>query len=134
MQQKNIALVTGSSSGIGFHTSLVLARAGFYTYATMRNLDKSSKIIDITQGDNLPLEVLRLDLTDDKSVKDVINIIRIKQKRIDVVVNNAGYGSTGAVEDFSIDEIKTQFETNFFGVIRVIQYVLDKDFLYNNVH
>ena len=124
MQQKNIALVTGSSSGIGFHTSLFLARAGFYTYATMRNLGKSSKIIDIAQEDNLPLEVLRLDVTDDKSVKDAINTIAVKQKRIDVVVNNAGYGSTGAVEDFSIDEIKAQFETNFFGVIRVIQYVL----------
>jgi NAD(P)-dependent dehydrogenase (short-subunit alcohol dehydrogenase family) len=124
MQQKNIALVTGSSSGIGFHTSLFLARAGFYTYATMRNLDKSSKIIDIAQEDNLPLEVLQLDVTDDKSVKDVINTIAVKQKRIDVVVNNAGYGSVGAVEDFSIDEIKAQFETNFFGAIRVIQYVL----------
>ena len=124
MQQKNIALVTGSSSGIGFHTSLFLARAGFYTYATMRNLDKSSKIIDIAQEDNLPLEVLRLDVTDDKSVKDAINTIAVKQKRIDVVVNNAGYGSTGAVEDFYIDEIKSQFETNFFGAIRVIQYVL----------
>ena len=87
MQQKNIALVTGSSSGIGFHTSLFLARAGFYTYATMRNLDKSSKIIDIAQEDNLPLEVLRLDVTDDKSVKDTINTIAVKQKRIDVVVN-----------------------------------------------
>jgi NAD(P)-dependent dehydrogenase (short-subunit alcohol dehydrogenase family) len=106
MQQKNIALVTGSSSGIGFHTSLFLARAGFYTYATMRNLDKSCKILDIAQEDNLPLEVLRLDVTDDKSVRDVINIVAVKQKRIDVVVNNAGYGSTGAVENFSIDEIK----------------------------
>jgi NAD(P)-dependent dehydrogenase (short-subunit alcohol dehydrogenase family) len=124
MQQKNIALVTGSSSGIGFHTSLFLARAGFYTYATMRNLDKSSKIADIAQEDNLPLEVLRLDVTDDKSVKDAVNTIAVKQKRIDVVVNNAGYGSIGAIEDFSIDEIKAQFETNFFGAIRVIQYVL----------
>jgi NAD(P)-dependent dehydrogenase (short-subunit alcohol dehydrogenase family) len=124
MQQKSTALVTGSSSGIGFETSLSLARAGFYTYATMRNLDKSSKIIDIAQEDNLPLEVLQLDVTDDKSVKDAIKIIAGKQRRIDVVVNNAGYGSTGAVEDFSIDEIKAQFETNFFGVIRVIQYVL----------
>jgi NAD(P)-dependent dehydrogenase (short-subunit alcohol dehydrogenase family) len=124
MQQKSTALVTGSSSGIGFETSLSLARAGFYTYATMRNVDKSFKIIEIAQEDNLPLEVLQLDVTDDKSVKDAIKIIAGKQRRIDVVVNNAGYGSTGAVEDFSIDEIKAQFETNFFGVIRVIQYVL----------
>lgn len=124
MQQKNIALVTGSSSGIGFETSLLLARAGFYTYATMRNPDKSYKIVDIAKKENLPLEVLQLDVTDDKSVKDAINIIAVKQRRIDVVVNNAGYGSTGAVEDFSIDEIKAQFETNFFGAIRVIQSVL----------
>ena len=78
MQQKNIALVTGSSSGIGFHTSLFLARAGFYTYATMRNLDKSSEIVDIAEEDSLPLEVLRLDVTDDKSVKDAINTIESK--------------------------------------------------------
>jgi NAD(P)-dependent dehydrogenase (short-subunit alcohol dehydrogenase family) len=124
MKQKNIALVTGSSSGIGFQTSLLLARAGFYTYATMRNLDKSSEIVDIAEEDSLPLEVLRLDVTDDKSVKDAINTIAVRERRMDVVVNNAGYGSTGAVEDFSIDEIKAQFETNFFGAIRVIQSVL----------
>src|SRR5207247_1169090 len=69
-------------------------------------------------------EVLQLDVSNDKSVKDAINIIAERQGRIDVVVNNAGYGSTGAVEDFSIEEIKAQFETNFFGVIRVIQSVL----------
>jgi NAD(P)-dependent dehydrogenase (short-subunit alcohol dehydrogenase family) len=97
MQEKSIALVTGSSSGIGFETSLSLARAGFYTYATMRNLDKSSKILEIARENNLPLEVLQLDVTDDKSVKDAIEMITGKQRRIDVVVNNAGYGSTGAV-------------------------------------
>ena len=67
---------------------------------------------------------MELDVSNDKSVKDAINIIAEKQGRIDVVVNNAGYGLTGAVEDFSIDEIKAQFETNFFGAIRVIQSVL----------
>jgi NAD(P)-dependent dehydrogenase (short-subunit alcohol dehydrogenase family) len=126
MQQKKIAVVTGSSSGIGFETSLLLARNGFYTYATIRSLDKSSKLVDISneEDNNLSLDVLQLDVTDDKSVKDAINIIADKQGRIDLVVNNAGYGSTGAVEDFSIDEIKAQFETNFFGAIRVIQSVL----------
>jgi NAD(P)-dependent dehydrogenase (short-subunit alcohol dehydrogenase family) len=126
LQQKKIAVVTGSSSGIGFETSLLLARNGFYTYATIRSLDKSSKLVDISneEDNNLSLEVLQLDVTDDKSVKDAINIIADKQGRIDLVVNNAGYGSTGAVEDFSIDEIKAQFETNFFGAIRVIQSVL----------
>jgi NADP-dependent 3-hydroxy acid dehydrogenase YdfG len=124
MQQKKIALVAGSSSGIGFETSLLFARNGFSTYATMRNLEKYSKIIDIATKDNLLLEVLRLDVTDENFIKDAVNIIVEKQRQIDVVVNNAGYGSTGAVDDFSIDEIKSQFETNFFGVIRVIQLVL----------
>jgi short-subunit dehydrogenase len=63
----------------------------------------------------LPLDVLQLDVTDDKFVKDAINIITGKERRVDVVVNNAGYGSTGAVEDFSIAEIKVQFETKFFA-------------------
>jgi len=124
MQQKKIALVTGSSSGIGFETSLLLARNGFSTYATMRNLEKSFKVIDITKRDSLPLEVLRLDVTDENSIKGAVNSIVEKEGQIDVFVNNAGYGSTGAVEDFSMDEIKSQFETNFFGVIRVIQSVL----------
>ncbi len=124
MQHTKIAVVTGSSSGIGFATSVLLAGNGFYTYATMRNVGKSYKIVDVAKRDNLPLEVLQLDVSNDKSVKDAINIIAEKQGRIDVVVNNAGYGSTGAVEDFSIDEIKSQFETNFFGAIRVIQSVL----------
>ena len=100
MQQKRIALVTGSSSGIGFETSLLLARNGFFTFATMRNLEKSSKIIDIAKKDNLLLEVLRLDVTDEKSIKDAINIIIEKQRQIDVVVNNAGYGSHRSVRRF----------------------------------
>ena len=126
MQRKKIAVVTGSSSGIGFETSLLLARNGFYTYATIRSLDKSSKLVDISneEDNNLSLDVLQLDVTDDKSVKDAINIIADKQGRIDLVVNNAGYGSTGAVEDFSIEEIKAQFDTNYFGALRVIQSVL----------
>jgi len=124
MQRTKVAVVTGSSSGIGFETSVVLARNGFYTYATMRNIDKSNKIADLAKRDNLPLKVLQLDVSNVNSVKDAISIIAEKQGRIDVVINNAGYGSTGAVEDFSIEEIKAQFETNFFGVIRVIQSVL----------
>jgi len=124
MQHTKVAVVTGCSSGIGFETSLLLAMNGFYTYATMRNIDESNKIADLAKRDNLPLEVLRLDVSNDKSVKDAINVITEKQRRIDVVVNNAGYGSTGAVENFSIDEIKAQFETNFFGAVRVIQTVL----------
>src|SRR5690349_23683170 len=91
-EQQQIALVTGSSSGIGFETSLLLARNGFYTYATMRNTDKSNEITDLAKRDNLPIEVLQLDVSNDKSVKDAINVIIGKHGKINVVVNNAGYG------------------------------------------
>ena len=123
-QQGKVAVVTGSSSGIGFETSLLLARKGFYTYATMRNLNKSQKINDVAKKENLSLKVLKLDVTDDKSVKDAFRQINDESSRIDVLVNNAGYGVMGAVEDLSLDEFKSQFETNFFGVIRVTKEVI----------
>ncbi|HJU58370.1 MAG TPA: SDR family NAD(P)-dependent oxidoreductase [Nitrososphaeraceae archaeon] len=85
-QQKKVAVITGSSTGIGFETSLLLARNGFYTYATMRNLNKSQKINDIAEKENLPLKVLQLDVTDDKSVKVAINQIRDENSRIDILV------------------------------------------------
>lgn len=121
---KKVALVTGSSSGIGYETALMLARNGFDTYATMRNTNKSKEIIEITKKENLPLRVLKLDVTDDRSVEDAINNILNEKKSIEVVVNNAGYGLMGSIEDSSLDEIKAQFETNFFGAIRVMKKVL----------
>jgi NAD(P)-dependent dehydrogenase (short-subunit alcohol dehydrogenase family) len=119
-----VAIVTGSSSGIGFETSLALARNGFYTYATMRNLDKSKTILELARLEELPLEVLRLNVTDDKSVKKTIEKIANEQERIDVLVNNAGYALVGPFEELSIEEFKEQFETNVLGAIRVTQGVL----------
>lgn len=119
-----IAVVTGSSTGIGFETSLALARNGFHTYATMRNLDKSGKIMEIASNENLPLDVLRLDVTDDKSIKEAIGQVYDKNKRIDVLINNAGYALAGPLEETSTEEIKTQFETNFFGAIKTMQSVI----------
>ncbi|MGB8102601.1 MAG: SDR family oxidoreductase, partial [Nitrososphaeraceae archaeon] len=74
--------------------------------------------------ENLPLQVIQLDVNDDKSVKDAIAKIVTEKERIDVLVNNAGYGLFGSIEDVSIEEMKAQFETNFFGVMRVTQLVL----------
>jgi NAD(P)-dependent dehydrogenase (short-subunit alcohol dehydrogenase family) len=124
INKMKVAIVTGSSSGIGFETSLLLARNGFFTYATMRNLDKSKKIIELKQKEKLPLEVLKLDVTDDKSVKEAIGKVANEQETIDVLVNNAGYGLVGPLEELSIQEFKEQFETNVFGVIRVTKSVL----------
>ncbi len=122
--KKVVAVVTGSSSGIGFETSLLLAKNGFFTYATMRNLDKSNKIIDLKLKEKLPLEVLELDVTDDKSVKEAIEKIANEQGIVNVLVNNAGYALVGPLEELSIQEFKEQFETNVFGAIRVTQAVL----------
>ncbi|MGN6633143.1 MAG: SDR family oxidoreductase [Nitrososphaeraceae archaeon] len=124
MQGDKVALVTGSSSGIGFETSLMLARAGFNTYASMRNLEKSKNLTEIAKKEKLPLQVVQLDVNNDGSVKDAIVKILKADQRIDVLINNAGYGLFGSVEDTSIEEIKAQFETNFFGVVRVTQQVL----------
>ena len=122
--KKKVALVTGSSSGMGFTTAVMLARAGIHTYASMRNLKKSKTITDLADKENLPLQVIQLDVNDDKSVKDAIAKIVTEKERIDVLVNNAGYGLFGSIEDVSIEEMKAQFETNFFGVMRVTQLVL----------
>jgi NAD(P)-dependent dehydrogenase (short-subunit alcohol dehydrogenase family) len=126
MQDQKVAVVTGSSSGIGFETSLILARNRFYTYATMHKLEeeKSKPITDIAKNDSLQLQVIELDVNDDKSVKNAIDTIVDEMKRIDVVVNNAGYALVGALEETSMNEIRAQFETNFFGAIRVTQAVI----------
>lgn len=123
MNQK-VAIVTGSSSGIGLDASVTLAQNGFLTYATMRNLDKSSIVKAAADKEQLPIKVVQLDVTDDHSVKDAIRDIVSEAKRIDVLINNAGFGLVGAFEDLSIDEIKDQYETNVFGLIRLTQAVL----------
>jgi NAD(P)-dependent dehydrogenase (short-subunit alcohol dehydrogenase family) len=119
-----VAVVTGSSSGIGFKTALTLARNGFQTYATMRNIAKSENIKSIATKENLPIYIEQLDVTDNKSVTNAIQAIVSKADRIDVLVNNAGYALTGAFEDLAIEEIKAQYETNLFGLIRTSQAVL----------
>src|SRR6476660_6987201 len=121
---KNVAVVTGSSTGIGYETSLMLARNGFLTYATMRNLNKSESIKSIATKENLPIHIKQLDVTDDTSVKNAVETISSETGRIDILVNNAGYGLNGAFEDLAMDEIKAQYETNVFGLIRTTQSVL----------
>jgi NAD(P)-dependent dehydrogenase (short-subunit alcohol dehydrogenase family) len=121
---RGVAIVTGSSSGIGFETSLTLARNGFYTYATMRNVRKSVSIKRMANKEALPLQVIQLDVNDDLSVKNAIEEIISEKERIDILVNNAGYGLIGSIEDISLEELKAQFETNLFGVIRVTKQVL----------
>ena len=121
---KQVAVITGCSSGIGYETSILLAKNGFKTYATMRNTDKGNKLKEIAEKENVDLKIIKLDVTDDHSIKNAIKEIVQETNRIDVLVNNAGNNIAGAVEDLSIEEFKEQFETNFFGLIRVTKEVL----------
>ncbi len=119
-----VAIVTGSATGIGYETAVHLAKNGFHTYATMRNLQKANGITELAKTENLPLSLIQLDVTDDISVTKAIDTVINESGRIDVLVNNAGYGLVGSVEDMSIEEMKAQYETNIFGVFRVTKAVL----------
>ena len=121
---KKLLLSQGSSSGIGLESALLLARNGYITYATMRSPEKDTSIKAAVQNEGLPIRVIPLDVTDDSSVKNAVDHIISEAGQIDVLVNNAGYSLGGALEDLAMEEIKSQFETNLFGLIRVTQAVL----------
>ena len=124
VSNQKVSVVTGSSSGIGLETALILARNGYFTYATMRTPEKDVPIKAAVEKESLPIKVIQLDVTDDESLKNAINHVTSEAGRIDVLVNNAGYGLVGALEELSMEEIKAQYETNLFGLVRVIQAVL----------
>src|SRR3970282_1555810 len=112
---EKVALVTGSSSGIGFETALTLARENYFTYASMRNTSKAGKIQEIAKKENLNLKVIELDVDKEDSIKSAVKKFKEQKGRIDVLVNNAGYGFFCVIEDITMDDLKEQFATNFFG-------------------
>lgn len=123
-KNQKVAVVTGSSTGIGYETSLALANNGYFTYATVRDIQKSKELERIAHVKNIPLKIIEMNVDSDNSVKDTIEKITSEYGRIDILVNNAGYGLFGALEDLEMNEIKKQFETNVFGIMRVIKNVL----------
>ena len=125
-KDQKVAVVSGSSTGIGFETCLLFARNGIRTYATMRDLMKANLIKKIAEKEKLLLKVIEMNVDKDDSVVEAFKKISddMKGMRIDILVNNAGFGLFGALEDQSIEHIKKQFETNIFGAIRTIQQVL----------
>ena len=113
------AFVTGASAGIGEATARALLAAGYRVFAGARRLDRMAGLA--AAGATL---LLKLDLTDDASIAAAVNTIKNEARRIDVLVNNAGYGSYGALEDVPLDEGRRQFEVNVFGLARLCQLVL----------
>ena len=115
---KKVALVTGASAGIGKDTARLLAQNGFTVYAAARRLEKMQ---DLKAAG---IKLLSMDVTNEASMAKGVNEILENEKRIDVLVNNAGYGSYGALEDVPLSEARYQFEVNVFGLARLIQLVL----------
>ncbi|NUT57695.1 MAG: SDR family NAD(P)-dependent oxidoreductase, partial [Agromyces sp.] len=118
MSEGRVALITGASSGIGEATALELARRGFTVYGAARRVDRMARLT--AHG----VHVFEIDVTDDASMTSGVERILREQGRIDVLVNNAGYGSYGALEDVPIEEARRQFEVNVFGLARLTQLVL----------
>ena len=115
---KKVVLITGASSGMGKSTANFLQAQGHTVYGAARRTERMQDLAEKGMG------VLALDLTDDASIEAVVNEIIAKEGRIDVLINNAGYGSYGSVEEVPIAEAKRQFEVNLFGLARITQLVL----------
>ena len=126
---QQVVLITGASSGFGRLIAETLARRKFQVFATMRNVNSRNaaaalEIHELTGRESLSLQTLELDVTDDASVDRAVNEVTAKCGRIDVLVNNAGYGIMDLAESVTLAQAQRQFDTNFFGVLRMNRAVL----------
>jgi NAD(P)-dependent dehydrogenase (short-subunit alcohol dehydrogenase family) len=121
-----IAIVTGSSSGIGLLTVIELAKNGFKVVASMRDLERRARLDEAAASAQVTgqLDLRRLDVTDFDAIPVFVEQVAHDYGRIDVLVNNAGFAVAGFAEDMKLDEIRLQFETNFFGQVALTQAVL----------
>jgi NAD(P)-dependent dehydrogenase (short-subunit alcohol dehydrogenase family) len=117
-------LLTGCSSGFGYHAALNFARQGHEVFATVRTLERAKPLVDAAAEEDLDLHVIRLDVRDVESVDAAIAEIMERAGRIDVCVNNAGIELRGPIEECSDDEVLVQFDTNVFGLLRVVRAVI----------
>jgi NAD(P)-dependent dehydrogenase (short-subunit alcohol dehydrogenase family) len=119
-----IAVVTGTSTGIGFATAVTLGRAGHTVVATMRNVNSAADLQKVIAEEKLPISVAKLDVDDDASVSDAFNKVLAEHGRIDILVNNAGLGGGGSVEEAPMAAFRQIMETNFFGALRCTKAVV----------
>jgi NAD(P)-dependent dehydrogenase (short-subunit alcohol dehydrogenase family) len=119
-----IVVVTGTSTGIGQATAITLARGGHMVVAGMRNLDRGGELREIASKEKLPINIVQLDIDSDKSVEDAFKQILSEKGQIDVLVNNAGIGARGYIEEAPIAVFRQVMETNFFGGLRCIKAVV----------
>ena len=115
---KQVILITGASSGIGYEAAEALAKRGHKVYGAARRTEKIAPL------EPLGVVPVRMDVTDEKSLQEGVESILEKEGRIDILINNAGYGSFGAIETVPIEEARRQLEVNVFGMARLTQLVL----------
>ena len=120
----SVALITGCSSGFGMLSAARLAAAGHTVYASMRNLQKKEALLVEVESRGGEVKLLKLDVTDNTTIDDAINTIESERGRLDILINNAGYGLGGFFEDISEREFRDQMETNFFGVLKMTRRAL----------
>lgn len=113
-----VALVTGASSGMGESTAILLSKQGYKVYGAARRTGQMKAL------ESSGISVIALDLTQEESIVNCVETILKKEGRIDILINNAGYGSYGAIEDVPIEEARRQFEVNIFGLARITQLIL----------
>jgi len=120
----SVVLVTGSSSGIGLATALHFGRLGDEVYAGVRNLSTATELAGAIEAEKLAIRPITLDVDDPVSVTRAVGEVLARSGRVDVLVNNAGMGGGGPIEDVPVDWVKSLFETNYLGAIRMIQAIL----------
>jgi NAD(P)-dependent dehydrogenase (short-subunit alcohol dehydrogenase family) len=119
-----VVVLTGCSSGFGLLSALTFARRGDRVYATMRDPAKGDQLVRAAESEGLDVDIARLDVTDDASVSEAVGQVLDAAGRVDVLVNNAGVLHLGSVELLPEEALRSTFETNFFGAIRMIRAVL----------
>lgn len=117
-------LITGCSSGIGFATAVLLAQNKYTVFATMRHPSQNTELQNLAEKKNLPIIILPLDVTEDESVNNAIAQVLEYTSRIDVLINNAGTGIIGAVEELPVETFIKEMDTNFMGAVRCTKGVL----------
>lgn len=117
-------LVTGGTDGLGRATAILLASEGYRVFAAGRNSQKRAGLEQFAEEHKLPLETLDLDVTNDESAERAVAEIERRASGVDVLVNNAGIAIAGVMEEISLDDLRKQFETNFFGAVRMAKRVL----------
>jgi len=121
-----VAMITGTSSGFGLLASIALAKEGYHVVSTMRNMHKRFHLKELAAKEKVMenIDIVKLDVTNHVEVQQVVNDTLQKFGKIDVLINNAGYAQAGFIEELQMEDLKKQFETNFFGAVAVTKSVL----------